>query len=448
LLNTVAEDVDVVSSQSGFENKIIQSITFKNLRFTEKYVVLRELNLKKGDPFKQEIFEFNLRALEKLDIFAEIKTKINIVNEELDIIYSFKEIPLFIPHPTGEYTDENGISLGAGLISTNLWGRNHSCEGSYKWSPAKDGVKRASLEYTIPRVFDKRLDISIWLADERRQNKMLQLADGNLADSLQRPIFNENYQIARLRLFQHLIYSRQYELLLNFESSIEVVGSDTNMVTLSSGGEDLIPGLSSSLVFDSRNYTGNPSKGLYCELGFFKYGGVLGGDVNYVTGLFDFRYYHPVSDRQHLVFSHLSTLQSGEPGTDIPIYRRFFLGGSNTIRGYDLGEDEGKNQLLFSMEYRYLLMKPRVIPLFLFDWYLDIGLQPLLGIDVGTAWDESLSKKTWLNGATAGVQILVPIIQMVRLELGFSEFMEPDNIGFSFHFSTFSKPIAQRFRRR
>jgi outer membrane protein insertion porin family len=376
-----------------------------------------------------------MRALEKLDIFAEIKASLQIIEDELEITYSFKEIPLVVLHPTGEYTEENGLSLGGGALSTNFLGRNHFLEGSFKTGFTKESVTRYSVEYSVPRLGNRRIRTSIWLANEEREDKL----NGFQEDP---------YQIARLQVYPTLIYRDNYKVVSRLESAFEIEDPEPDSIAVSERGKDYIPSLGTSVWYDSRNYGGNPSNGIFLELGYFHFGGFLGGDVNYGQGLLDFRWYHSFTERQHVLFSHLLTLQSGELDEDIPIYRTFWLGGANTVRGYGLGEQQGKSQVLFTLEYRFLLLEPTAIPLFLFDWYIDIGIQPVAGIDVGTAWNDEIGDNALLNGIFLGTQVLVPYIQMMRFELSLGNMMKPGRLDMNIHWAWEEKPKVQRYRRR
>ena len=258
----------------------------------------------------------------------------------------------------------------------------------------------------------------------------------------------EDYQVARLQLFPTFIYREKYQIVSRLESALETYDSDIDSIQISEKGKDYLPSLGVSVWYDSRNYAGNPSRGMFLELGHFLFGGFLGGDVDFSKTLFDFRWYLPLSFRQHFLYSNLLTLQTGRLDKDIPIYRSFWLGGSNTVRGYGLGEQRGKSQILFSLEYRFLLLEPTAIPLFLFDWYIDIGIQPIAGIDVGTAWDHEIGDNAWLNGLMLGFQVLVPYIQMMRFEVGLGSMLEPDRMEVNLHWAWEEKPKVQRYRRR
>lgn len=419
---------------------IVGAIRLVGLRFTQEDVVVRELELKPGNSFDPEKFAAGLRALEKLDIFAEIEGRTEGPPDSLTLVYRFREIPLLVPHPTGEYTEENGLAVGFGVLSTNLWGRNHSLEASYKYGFEAGGVRRVSLEYTLPRLWGARSRAALWLADTRRTDEINE--------------FREVVDVARLEVYQHLLYRTRDQVIAKLHLSIERVGADRDAILLSQPlcpcGEaaDVLPAAGLSAIYDSRNYQGNPTRGSYAEAGLTRFGGPLGGDVDYWMGVVDLRWYHPTGPRHHLLFSQLVSTQSGSPNATVPIYRKFWMGGANSVRGYALDEQGGFNQALWTVEFRFLAMKPQIIPLYLFDWYVDLALQPVVGLDVGTTWDDGPGDAPWLHGATIGLQLLVPYVQMVRFEAAVGDYLSGNSISAQFHMGTPSKPIAQRFRRR
>ncbi len=147
------------------------------------------------------------------------------------------------------------------------------------------------------------------------------------------------------------------------------------------------------------------------------------------------------------MLSGLVSLQSGTLGEDVPVYLNYFMGGANSIRGYgvtDLGQElSGKNQMLGTAEYSLT-----VIPLRRWDlWKISLRLGAELAVfaDAGIAWSESrdFTTRRARGGLGAGVRLLVPGSEMVRLDVGWS----PD-YGFHFHFANGTKPKAQRARLR
>ena len=130
------------------------------------------------------------------------------------------------------------------------------------------------------------------------------------------------------------------------------------------------------------------------------------GDGSFWTVNLDLRRYQPTWRRQHLLLSGLATFQSGTVGQDVPVYLTYYLGGANTIRGYQLealGPTlNGKNQLLTTAEYNIKLLD--LARRDVFRWSFSVGLELALFADAGIAWNESpqFGWKRFRGGLGAG----------------------------------------------
>jgi outer membrane protein insertion porin family len=66
-------------------------------------------------------------------------------------------------------------------------------------------------------------------------------------------------------------------------------------------------------------------------------GGPIGGNVNTITNTGEFKYFHPINKRRNAVgFRILGAWTTGYGGKEVPPYSRFYLGGENDIRGFDI----------------------------------------------------------------------------------------------------------------
>ena len=148
------------------------------------------------------------------------------------------------------------------------------------------------------------------------------------------------------------------------------------------------------------------------------------GDGSFWTVNLDLRRYQPTWRRQHLLLSGLATLQTGTVGQDVPVYLTYYLGGANTIRGYQLealGPTlNGKNQLLTTAEYNIKLLD--LARRDVFRWSFSVGLELALFADAGIAWTESpqFGWKRFRGGWAPGLRLLVPGSEQVRFDLGWS----------------------------
>jgi outer membrane protein assembly factor BamA len=161
----------------------------------------------------------------------------------------------------------------------------------------------------------------------------------------------------------------------------------------------------------------------------------------------DVRRYLPAAARQKLLLSSLLTLQSGTLGEDVPVYLDFYVGGANTIRGYGItrlgASASGKNQLLGTAEYSFTLVPVRRWDVFFVSFA--VGAELAVFADGGLAWTATsdFAARRVHGGLGAGLRLLVPGTEMLRLDIGWS----PAG-GLQFHFASGSKPAAQRNRLR
>ena len=66
-------------------------------------------------------------------------------------------------------------------------------------------------------------------------------------------------------------------------------------------------------------------------------GGPLGGNVNSFTNIFEGKYFRPVNKRRNVLgFRLLTALATGYGGKELPPFNRFFLGGEDSVRGFDI----------------------------------------------------------------------------------------------------------------
>ena len=92
---------------------------------------------------------------------------------------------------------------------------------------------------------------------------------------------------------------------------------------LSGTSRDIFPGLGAIFQFDSRDSLTTATRGWWNSVDAIWHG----GSGAYVTFDLDVRRYQPLTPRQTLLATTLVTLQSGEPGVDVPTYTDYAIGG-------------------------------------------------------------------------------------------------------------------------
>jgi hypothetical protein len=135
-----------------------------------------------------------------------------------------------------------------------------------------------------------------------------------------------------------------------------------------------------------------------------------GGDFSYMTEILDFRRYLRLGMRHSLA---LKLVGARSAGTDP---QNFYMGGVNSLRGYDDFEFHGRQLALASVEFRYPFIDRLQIasPLPISLW----GLRGVAFLDLGAAWDDDF-RGVIGDGATRLDDIKAGYGVGVRMQLAF-----------------------------
>jgi outer membrane protein assembly factor BamA len=170
---------------------------------------------------------------------------------------------------------------------------------------------------------------------------------------------------------------------------------------------------------------------------------MFGTDSDFWQVDLDMRRFQSLARNHTLGLFLLYTGRTGEVGDGIAPWQTFGLGGSNSIRGYDVGTSIGINQWINTIEYRWNFLEPR--PLSVIGLTTSLGLQLALFTDFGSVWDEgSEFRPNFIVGGGAGLRLLVPYVGLIRFDVGVGK-NDPE---FFFHISTKEKAVRQRERVR
>ncbi len=405
--------------------RTIRSIDIQGNRFTREYIIRRELRSTTGSPLDLRTLQEDLQRLDNLDIFSSRRVRAKAVDDGVVLLLEVREIPFAVPYISYDVTDEDGWSFGPALKSVNMLGRDIFVAGYALFG----GKTTFLLDLNYPWIAHNHLSLDLDLSRIERLNEL----DGFRETSFEFSPWLGTYIGERGRAAAGLSY-------LRFESR-------ESGHTLSADNADDFLQIGARLGYDARDDWGDPHSGWLNEIELLHTGGFLPGDGDFWTAHFDVRRFHPLGPTHTLVAATLLSLQSGQLGIDIPEYMDFHLGGSNTIRGYDIrelgAELAGKNQFIGTLEYRFPLLPSREYEIF--GLASDLGLSAAFFADTGIAWNTAnqLDKNRVRSGIGLGLRILMPAVDMTRLDVGF----DADG-NWQIHFASFSKMRAQRSRLR
>lgn len=404
-----------------FEGRPVSRITYTGNRATREFVIARELETRAGEPLRLDTLRADLVRLENLGVFAETEVAPADEGETVGVGFTFREMPPVIVYPAFSYTEENGFSYGPALSTLNLAGRGIRL--SAKWFFG--GASQRFARLTWP-----------WIGGN---HVSFDFNGGRLErDDTLNGFREKSWEFTPWLGTWFGDHGRLRGTMASFVMNSDVAGK-----TLDPGNQDRFVRIAAAVGWDTRDSWRNPRHGWLNELEVWR----TAGDGDFWTANIDVRRYQPTGRRQHLLLSGLLTLQSGTVGEDVPGYFTYYLGGANSVRGYDLNElgpvVNGKNQALATAEYNVQLLD--VDRRDFWRWSFSLGLQLAFFGDLGLAWSEpdEFAWRRFRGGVGAGLRILVPGAEQVRLDVGWSA-----DGGLHFHFASGTKPSGQRRRPR
>lgn len=413
------------ASLETFAGREILRIDLQGHRTTREQIIRRELHTTPGQPFDPKLLRADLQRLDNLDIFSSLRSSARPAGTGVILVIQLREIPPAVPYISYDVTDEDGWSFGPALKAVNLLGRDLFVAGYALFG----GKTTLLLDLNYPWIAGNHLSFDLDVGRIERENTL----DGFRETSVEFSPWLGTYLGERGRAGLGFSYFR--------------VTSDRPGHTLQPNGEDQLFQAGVRLGYDSRDVWGDPHRGWLNEIEVLKTGGLLPGDGDYWTTHLDLRRFQPLTTDQTLVLAGLLSLQSGQVGRDLPEYMDFHLGGANTIRGYNIDELGttlfGKNQLIGTLEYRFPLLASHEY--ILVGLAADIGLSGALFADTGIAWNRGadFTGDRLQTGIGLGLRLLLPAVDMTRLDIGYS----PSG-GWHIHFASFAKMRAQRARLR
>jgi len=297
-------------------------------------VVRREILLNEGDIYRGSLVQASRARLDRLGYFEDITfaTPKGDGKNVLDVNMSVTE------QPTGSFSFGAGYSnleklvLTGSISKNNFMGLGYTLTAAINWSRLR---RQWNVSLFDPYFLDSRWTLEVNGYAIQREYQL---------DEFQR---GGSVSIGRY-------LDRRDDIRMTLDYTFEHVGltSLTPSQRLMLGGELYRNGITSSLgvglTIDKRNNRIKPWKGVYASIAAELAGGfrindqkvlsLLGGDFNFWSLRFNFRFYQPlIKQTDWLVFRWNTTVAhiGSTDGRVIPYIHRFRAGGINSVRGYD-----------------------------------------------------------------------------------------------------------------
>ncbi|MEJ2156814.1 MAG: outer membrane protein assembly factor BamA [Desulfobacteraceae bacterium] len=313
--NKVVDVIYVIKKNQEvyFENIFISG----NTRTRDK-VIRRELKVAEKERFDGAALKRSIRNLYRLEYFEDIKVD-SIKGSRDDLMVLKVDVT---EKPTGMFTfgagystEENVYFVGS-VSQRNFLGRGQTLKFAGELGTS---TTRYNLSFTEPWLFDIPLSGTVFAYDQEKDYDEYDRHSVGSGLGFSYPIFD---------------YTRVY-LSYAFDSSdVSAISDDADDTIKELEGTNVTSSVNVAIGYDSRDRTFNTTRGSKHRLSY-DYAG-LGGDVGYDKIILDTGWYFPLfKGLVGFVRGRGGIVRENDDDKILPDYEKFYLGGINTIRGFD-----------------------------------------------------------------------------------------------------------------
>lgn len=329
----------------------LRTLEFAGNTTTRDKVLRREVLLNEGELYNSNLLDISLMRLNQLGYFDMIKTEDAQVQPdaktpEVDVTIKIKEKGRQSIGFTGGMSGYGGNFLGINYSTSNFLGNGESLD-----LQLMGGTRSSSyvLSFTEPYFQDIPLSVGFSLFHRRFSNRQGDLYGGIYGYTpMGRELFGQQstgFALSSsypIRPFTRLGVSYSLD-----RSSTKFASQQTQDFFNHFQYSDIFTGYSSytgiirskittSLMYNTVNNPMTPSRGKSLTAAIEMVGGPLGGGLMYYKPIFEAKYFRPLNNRRNVfaaraMFVHVN----GYGGLKTPVFDRTYIGGEDTIRGFD-----------------------------------------------------------------------------------------------------------------
>ncbi len=353
-----AKRIDVTMKFDEGKQYYVHRIDFSGNTTTRDKVIRRQLLIDEGQLFNKRAWELSILRINQLDYFDKIDA-----DKSVEIKRNTKQgtVDLLLKlHEKGKQSIglQGGISgLAGGFIGLTYQTNNFLGLGETLTLSAQVGQYQRNLMFgfTEPYLFDRPISSGFTIFSTLYKfNQAQQAAQISGQQVSINPQYIQDYNqnstgfttFANYALKKHvftrvgLTYGLTRTNITTYNASSELLFTQLQYGSIA--GPSALNGIIASTVTGtiSFNTINNPINATSGKSYFYSSsftGGPIGGNVNTFTNIGELKYFHPINHRRNAIGVRvLAGFTTGYGGKEIPPYSRFYLGGENDLRGFDI----------------------------------------------------------------------------------------------------------------
>jgi len=402
----------------SFDNKPISNIIIVGNDNTDADIIERELLFSIGDTVSDSILQESKKRIENLWLFNRVEFYPLPDGNKVGLLISVTERLYIFPYPefTLEDRDWKKVTWGFGLAHENFRGRNEKVYLAMLFGN-RPGY---SFSYTNPWVNrDWHLITGFYLKKYSKDSREKFYYNG---DSLS---INEKHLYSSVSLGKY--WTRNFYNRIYLARDAITVKKDFAYAMQTDKRLDVVYSLTLNTVYDNRDLYAYPTRGWVFLLKMEK-NGFFANSIDYTSFKFDIRRY--LSWNKWIFAGRMATEQSF--GT-LPFYDKVYLGFDERVRGHFWEVYSGRHNFVSTFEIRRPILSTKYFDFFsnLFPGTstkdLKFGINAGLFAETGIAWSKRSEFNSindldnLISGFGAGIHILLPYIEVLRIDMAFDE---------------------------
>jgi len=336
----------------------VRRIEFSGNTTTRDKVIRRELLIDEGQLFDKHRWEISILRLNQLNYFDKLEAdkaaeiKRNTKEGTVDILLKLHE------HGKQSIGLQGGVSgLAGGFIGLSYQTNNFLGLGETLTLSAQVGQYSRNLMFGFsePYLFDRPIASGFTVFSSLYKFNQAQQAATVTGQAVSiNPQYIQNYNQNSTGFTVYASYPMKRYAFTRIGLTYGLTRTNistynqasqllfTQLQYRSIAGPSALDGIVASTITTSitQNTLDNPmnatrGRSYFYSLAFT--GGPIGGNVNTITNTGEFKYFHPINHRRNAIGVRiLSAWTTGYGGKEVPPYSRFYMGGENDIRGFDI----------------------------------------------------------------------------------------------------------------
>ncbi|PIE65150.1 MAG: outer membrane protein assembly factor BamA [Desulfobacterales bacterium] len=300
----------------------INRISIRGNTRTRDNVIRRDLNIAEGGVFDSRGIRISSQKLQRLGFFEEV----NITPEpaldpaKMDVVIEVKE------KSTGQFSVGAGYSSVDHLVVMGELSENNFLGSGHRLALSGNvggSSSRYNLSWTNPRVYDTQLSMGVDLFNWERENNDYTKESRGGALRFGHPLWE------KWRLYESYSYT---------ETTLSEVDDDASYIIRESQDISVTSAIKMTASRDTRDRLYGATRGSKNQISVKYAGSFLGGDAEFTKLKATSSWYFslPFSTVFHFLASAGQVWENEEDS--LPVYERFYLGGINSIRGFEYGK--------------------------------------------------------------------------------------------------------------